>query len=32
LDEYKPLIQRLQDLQDQVRAMGRDYLGERRKK
>ena len=32
LSEYKSLIQKLQDLTNQVQMMGRDYLGERRKK
>lgn len=32
LGEYKALIQKLQDLTNQVQMMGRDYLGERRKK
>ena len=32
LSEYKSLIQKLQDLTNQAQMMGRDYLGERRKK
>jgi hypothetical protein len=32
LSEYKTLIKKLQDLTNQVQLMGRDYLGERRKK
>lgn len=32
LGEYKTLIQKLQDLTTQVSNMGRDYLGERRRK
>lgn len=32
LSEYKSLIKKLQDLTNQAQMMGRDYLGERRKK
>jgi hypothetical protein len=32
LSEYKTLIQKLQDLTTQVQMMGRDYLGEQRRK
>lgn len=32
LGEYKTVIRKLQDLTNQVQMMGRDYLGERRKK
>lgn len=32
LSEYKSLIQKLQDLTNQAQMMGRDYLGERRKR
>jgi hypothetical protein len=32
LSEYKSLVKKLEDLTMQVRGMGRDYLGERRKK
>ena len=32
LSEYKSLVQKLQDLTNQAQMMGRDYLGERRKK
>jgi hypothetical protein len=32
LSEYKSLVKKLQDLTNQAQMMGRDYLGERRKK
>lgn len=32
LSEYRGLVKKLEELTNQVRSMGRDYLGERRKK